>query len=223
MCGRLNISNDEKMHHLLGSMGVDFGEFPVRYNIAPTDQVPVIHNWEGKRIISDMRWWLVPHWSGGPSTKFSMFNARSETLDKSRAYQGSFRHKRCVIPVSSYIEWQRFDDQKRPFSFSRADGALSLAGLWDYWSDGIEHILSCSVITTAASDDMRLYHKRMPVMLDDEGSECWLNEKQDAATLKALFNYGLPYTLGVSELDQRVNLSTNKAAPVVVGSPLFIS
>ena len=107
MCGRFNITDNPSTHALLKSLHIDLGPLPVRYNLAPTDQIPVIHHWEGQRLISDMRWWLVPHWTKSPSTKYAMFNARCESLETSRAYQGSFRHKRCIIPAHSFVEWQR--------------------------------------------------------------------------------------------------------------------
>ena len=133
MPSRYNINNDETMHRLLSKLNVDLGSLPVRYNLAPTDQVPVIHQWEGQRLISDMRWWLVPPWSSGPSTQYPLFNAKCENLENSRAYHGCFRHKRCVIPAHSFVEWQRNGDDKTPFLFTAVDQAMAFAGLWDYW------------------------------------------------------------------------------------------
>lgn len=114
MSSRYNIKDDTSIHLLLSKLKVDLGPVPTRYNLAPTDQVPVIHQWEGQRCISDMRWWLVPHWSDGPSTEYPMFNARSEALEDSRAYHGCFRHKRCIIPAHSFVEWQHNSQQKTP-------------------------------------------------------------------------------------------------------------
>ena len=222
MCGRFNITDDSTVHSLLKDLNVDLGPLPVRYNLAPTDQVPVIHYWEGERLISDMRWWLVPHWSDGPSTKYAMFNARCENLEKSRAYQGSFRHKRCVIPAQSFVEWHRSGGKKTPYLFSAVDQALALAGLWDYWSDGTEHILSCSIVTTEASPEFAQFHTRMPVILKTNDAELWLEETQDTEILYPLFKPVLPYALQVSAIDPRFNNSSNKEAPIRLDEPRLL-
>jgi putative SOS response-associated peptidase YedK len=216
MCGRFNITDDSAIHAFLAELNVDLGPLPIRYNLAPTDQVPVIHYWEGQRLISDMRWWLVPHWSSGPSTKYAMFNARSETLETSRAYQGCFRHKRCVIPAHSFVEWQRNGNKKSPYLFSTADKAMAFAGLWDYWSDGTGHVLSCSIVTTEAAPEFRQFHNRMPVMLDTDTADVWLNEKQDSETLYSLFQPLLPYSIKASAIDLRYNNARIKEVPILL-------
>lgn len=223
MCGRFNITDDHDIHALLAHLNVDFGPFPERYNLAPTDQVPVIHNWEGDRLISDMRWWLVPHWSSGPSTRYAMFNARSETLETSRAYRGCFRHKRCIIPAHSFVEWQRNGRNKTPYLFSATGRAIALAGLWDYWSDGTEHVLSCSIVTTKAASEFSPFHNRMPVMLNTDNAEKWLDEKQAPATLRSLFEPVLPYPLHATPIDVSYNNSRNKAAPVLLEAPKLLA
>ena len=220
MCGRYNVTDDPAVHALLEMLNVDLGPLPVRYNLAPTDSVPVIHYWEGERIISDMRWWLVPHWSSGPSTKFSMFNARSEKLSSSRAYQGSFRHKRAVLPASSFVEWHRHQGEKMPYLFESPDRGLAFAGLWDYWTDGTEHILSCSIVTTEAAPEFAPYHHRMPVLLDAERAETWLDHKATEQTLSNLFVPELPYALQATPIDKRYNNSRDKGEPVALEPPI---
>ncbi len=222
MCGRFNITDDPTVHALLQQLGVDLGPLPVRYNLAPTDQVPVIHYWEGQRLISDMRWWLVPHWSGGPTTKYAMFNARVESLESSRAYQGSFRHKRCIIPAESFIEWRLQDGEKIPYLFSIVDQAIAFAGIWDYWTDGVEHILSCAIVTTEASPEYQQYHSRMPVMLNDEGAELWLEEKQQPNNLYTLFDPELSFPLQAAAIDTQCNNARNKTVPILLERPRII-
>lgn len=216
MCRRFNITDDPQVHTLLKQLGVNLGPLPVRYNLAPTDQVPVIHYWEGQRLISDMRWWLVPHWGSGPTTKYAMFNARSESLESSRAYQGSFRHKRCIIPAESFVEWQRRGGEKIPYLFSIVDQAIAFAGIWDYWTDGVEHILSCSIVTTEAAPEYQQYHSRMPVMLNDEGAELWLDETQQPKYLYALFEPELSNPLQAAGIDTQYNNARNKTAPILL-------
>lgn len=223
MCGRYNITDDPDVHALLEHLDIDLGPLPVRYNLAPTDQVPVVHYWEGERMVSDMRWWLVPHWSSGPSTKYAMFNARSENLESSRAYQGCFRHKRAVVPASSFVEWQRVAGQKTPYLFSAPGQGLAFAGLWDYWSDGTEHILSCSIVTTEAAPQFAPFHSRMPVMLDHAGADAWLDERQPRKALYKLCEPVMPYALEAVRIDARYNNSRIKDAPVQLEKPKKIA
>ncbi len=219
MCGRYNVTDDPAVHALLELLNIDLGPLPVRYNLAPTDSVPVIHYWEGERIISDMRWWLVPHWSSGPSSKYAMFNARSERLTSSRAYQGPFRHKRAVLPASSFVEWHRYQGEKNPYLFEAPDQALAFAGLWDYWSDGTEHILSCSIVTTEAAPEFAPYHHRMPVLLDADRAEQWLAQSASEQELRGLFTPELPYELQATPIDKRYNNSRDKSEPLPVDEP----
>ena len=222
MPSRFNISNDSNMHRLLSQLNVDLGPIPNRYNLAPTDQIPVIHHWESQRLISDMRWWLVPHWSDGPSTNYPMFNARYETLENSRAYQGCFRHKRCIIPAHSFVEWQHSEQQKTPYLFSAVDQAIAFAGLWDYWTDGIEHVLSCAIITTQAAPEFEPFHQRMPVMLNASNAKLWLDETQDSKTLYPLFESTIPYRLRAVEIDSQYSNASNKAKPVLLGNVVYL-
>ncbi len=222
MPSRYNIVDDAKLHRLLASLKVDLGPMPTRYNLAPTDQVPVIHHWEGQRIISDMRWWLVPNWSDEPSTRYPIFNARSEKLDISRAYKGSFRHKRCVIPAHSFVGWQGNEKQKTPLLFSAVDQAMAFAGLWDYWSDGIQHVLSCAIVTTTAAPELAQFQDRMPVMLTIEQAEQWLDSKQDSKPLQELCHSHLPYPLQIAVIEPQLGNTHNKNAPILTGKKIVL-
>ncbi len=222
MPSRYNINNDESMHRLLSELNVDLGALPIRYNLAPTDQVPVIHQWEGQRLISDMRWWLVPHWSSGPSTHYPLFNARCENLENSRAFHGCFRHKRCVIPAHSFVEWQHNGDDKTPFLFKAVDKAMAFAGLWDYWSDGVEHILSCAIITTQSALNFEPFSPRMPVLLSPEDVELWLDEEQDTTISHPLFESLLPYPIQAVAIDFQYGYSHLKNEPIVVGDSFIL-
>ncbi len=222
MPSRYNICDDHNMHLLLSQLNIDLGPLPNRYNLAPTDQTPVIHQWEGQRLISDMRWWLVPHWSNGPSTHYPMFNARCEQLDDSRAYQGCFRHKRCIIPAHSFVEWQQSGKQKTPYLFSAIKQAIAFAGLWDYWTNGIEHVLSCAIVTTLAATELESFHQRMPVMLNPTNAELWLDEELDTRILYPLFKSTLPYQLQAVAIDSQYSNVRNKAEPILIGDVVVL-
>ena len=113
-------------------------------NIGPTERVWALKQSDGVFEALPLRWWLVPSWSNGPQSKFSMFNARAETLQSSKAYAGPFKRQRCAIPVASYLEWRGPKKERQPFSIERKDGeALVLGGLWDSWQGPDGLIQSC--------------------------------------------------------------------------------
>ncbi len=147
-----------------------------------------------------------------------MFNARCESLENSRAYHGCFRHKRCLIPALSFVEWQHRGLEKTPYLFSAIDKSMVFAGLWDYWTNGIEHILSCAIITTVSAPEFESYHSRMPVMLTTDNAELWLDEKQEPDMLYSLFECKLPYPIQVVAIDSQYGHTHNKSKPVLVGN-----
>ena len=218
MPGRFNLLDDEFSHALLAGLDVDLGPLPTLYNIAPTDQIPVVHYFEGKRLISSMRWWLVPPWSDGPSTKYPMFNARCERLLESRAFQGAFRYRRCIIPASSFIEWQYDNtlDSKIPYQFSLESETLAFAGIWEYWSDGVQHMLSCAIVDRIAPEGFIDYAMRLPVMLNTEQAEYWLTEEHDTEALMSICEDAQPDVLQVAMLDAGLNNARNKDKPAVL-------
>ena len=222
MCGRYNIIDDPVIHVLLDILGVDLGPLPTRLDVAPTESVPVIHRHEGRNQLSEMRWWLVPHWSDGPSQKYAMFNARCENLEKSRAFKGPFSRRRAVIPASSFVEWQKQEGGKQPYLIQAEDQALAFAGLWDYWSDGTDHLLSCTIVTTEASEAFRPIHTRMPVILDQESLDIWLDEESSPEVLKPMFK---PFagSLIATPVDRRIGNSRFKEMPEPIGDSYEIS
>ena len=112
-------------------------ELPARYNIAPTQDVPVLRETApGRREVALLRWGLVPSWAGDPSIGQRMINARAETLAERPAYRGAFRSRRCAVLASGWYEWQPTAAGKQPFFLRHRDGEpLAFAGLWERWVD----------------------------------------------------------------------------------------
>ena len=140
------------------------------------------------------RWWLVPSWSDGPNSKFSMFNARSETLNSSRAFKKPYQTQRCIIPASSYIEWKKVTGGKRPIELSYPQQPMFFAGIWDIWQRDIwqgalgnENLVSCAIVTADAHPSIADIHDRMPVMLDLADAKTWLSHHSREAELQPLF------------------------------------
>jgi putative SOS response-associated peptidase YedK len=108
--------------------------FTPRFNIAPTQLAPVVLEDEGERILTLMRWGLVPHWAKDISIGARMINARAETLTEKPAYRKAYQTLRCLVPAGGFYEWKKEGTAKQPFLIRRRDHApVAFAGLWERW------------------------------------------------------------------------------------------
>lgn len=166
------------MEEYFGSAPWD-DDWEPRFNIAPTQPVPVIrqHTKEPIRQISTMRWGLIPHWSKDDSSAASTINARSETAAVKPAFRDPLKFRRCLIPADGFYEWKRTGTAKQPFCFEVNNQELfAFAGLWDGWKDGKGNwIKTCSILTTTPNAVTSAVHDRMPVILDRESYDLWLD------------------------------------------------
>lgn len=169
-------------------------------NIAPTDPVPIIYPQGESFELQYARWWLTPRWSDGPSQTYAMFNARAENLESSQAFRDSFHNRRCIIPASSYVEWTGEGKDKHPVQISRKHQPLAFAGIWDVWND---ELFSCSMVTTDAAPELEHIHNRMPVMLNGDGINRWLNLSAETNDLAYLFKGRLPYSLTSNNIEAK--------------------
>lgn len=209
MCGRFNITDDPAVHSLLKSLGIDM-RLETRYNIAPTESIPVIARTERGTNIHNMRWWLTPHWAPEITSKFSMFNAKSETVESSKAFRGPFRHRRGVIPANSFTEWKTNTTGKQPFSIRVKRGPVLFAALWDIWEKDDYYLESCTILTTAATDKFSSLHHRMPVLLSEETINLWLDTQTPVTSLKKLFDPNNAPELEAFPVDKAINNARNK-------------
>lgn len=178
MCGRFGVEREYVQLALRYQAVVKAVDPGPRYNIAPTDPVPVVLAHEGERYLTHHRWGLVPSWAKDLSVGARMINARSETVATRPAFRDSLVARRCLIPATRFYEWQRGDGTKVPHSIHRNDGfPMSFAGLWASWRNPStsERVLSCTIVTTTANEMMARLHDRMPVILDEEAVELWLD------------------------------------------------
>ena len=164
-----------------------------RYNVAPsTDILACRMSDNGDKQLVFLHWGLVPSWSSGLDKRFSMINARAETVATKPAYRAPFRHRRCLIPVDGFYEWHT-ENGKQPYYIHRKDNApFAFAGIWEHWDDGEgDRIESCSIIVCKANTLMSSIHERMPVILSNKTFNQWL-ENDDLDYLKSLL---VPYEL----------------------------
>lgn len=197
MCGRFVATTPSGMLAARFSVDevVDEGP-PPSWNVAPTADVRAVARSRrtGSRRLGTFRWGLVPHWADSISVGAKMINARAETVASKPAFREALARRRCIIPADGFYEWQSVGGGKlkQAYLVSRADGELmALAGLWEAWrapdaAEG-EWLRTCAIVTTRANDDLAPIHPRMPVVLDPEAWDGWLDsEVLDAEAALAL-------------------------------------
>jgi putative SOS response-associated peptidase YedK len=179
MCGRYRLSRRKQVVEEYFDAVSGEEEWTPHYNIAPTQPIPVIrqHPEEPRRELSLVRWGLIPSWAKDSSSAARMINARSETAATKPAFSDALRSRRCLIPADGFYEWKRTGKTKQPYCFVVNEGALfAFAGIWDSWrpasGDAIE---TCSILTTTPNPVTSVIHDRMPVILDPDCYDLWLD------------------------------------------------
>lgn len=216
MCGRYSITMPpEAMRELF-----EYSEqpnFPPRYNIAPTQAVPVVRFDNGARHFVLVRWGLVPSWAKEISPSSPMINARSETVFEKPSFRSAVRRRRCLFPVDAFYEWHRSGSRKQPFLIRRADARpFAMGGIWEHWigADGSE-LESAAIITTAANATLAPIHHRMPVIIERSNFERWLTTPEtDAESLSSLMGPASEDLLEAFEISDRVNKVANDDAGI---------
>jgi putative SOS response-associated peptidase YedK len=178
MCGRYRLSRRKQIiEEHFDAMSDD--DWTPRYNIAPTQLVPVIrqNSKDPRRELSLMRWGLIPWWAKDPSGSIMMINARSETAATKPALRDPLTSRRCLVPADGFYEWQRTGKVKQPYCFEVNGGELfAFAGIWDRWRDPSgKTVETCSILTTTPNTMTSVVHDRMPVILDPGSYDLWLD------------------------------------------------
>jgi len=209
MCGRFNVIDNPGLRQLLQELGIDL-QLPTAVNIAPTEPVSLLRRDQQGANLASARWWLTPSWAKEVDQKYSMFNARSETLGKSPAFRHPFKSQRGLVPMSSFIEWRPENGVKQPWLITNEQQALAVAALWDVWEGGEQPLLSCTLVTTAAAPEFEPWHKRMPVLVVGEEIDRWLNNSCEIAADDPLFRAELKMPLRLQPLSRVVSNSRHK-------------
>ena len=175
MCGRFSQAADPEALRERFQL-FDVSEYKRRYNVAPTQNVPVIVESDGKRKLEGMRWGLVPRWAKDPSVGSQMINARSESAAEKPSFREAFKARRCLVPADGFYEWKKAGRQSMPYRVVLKDRQLfALAGLWESWhTPGGTELLTFTILTTDANQKLSEFHDRMPVFLNREDESLWL-------------------------------------------------
>src|SRR6185369_1321793 len=181
MCGRFTLRdpNRIKLAHIDYLRDEDL--IIPRYNIAPSQNVLTVRE---DREAAFLQWGLIPYWSKEPK---GIINARVETIEQKASFSDSFEKRRCLIFADGFYEWERNGKISQPYYFQMKDGApFAFAGIWDNWKNEGSTITSCAIITTTANKLLAEIHHRMPVILEPESYDLWLNENSRPADLKQI-------------------------------------
>ncbi len=201
-----------------------------RWNIAPTDMVPAIlerSRDEGDvRLLTGLRWGLVPSWAQSPGGGARMINARLETVDTKPSFRKAFASRRCLLPADGYYEWRTAQragtNYKQPYFITPVDGLMVMAGIYEFWRDpaattpGTGWLVTCSIITTRATDEAGQVHDRMPVQVAPHNWQAWLDPGLDAPdVVKALAHVPSPGEMKVRPVSTSVNKVGNDGPELV--------
>lgn len=219
MCGRftlrtpLGVLVDQFAAQLDSSL-----QLAVRYNIAPSQNIPVVRLDDGHRQLTTMRWGLVPVWAKDLKIGFSGINARADTVATKPMFRAAYKKRRCLVLADGYYEWKTEGKSKLPQFYEIDDGRpFAFAGLWEQWwgpdKSSVDPLESCTLITTAANELASQVHDRMPVILDPPDYDAWLDPaNQDVGYMLDQFP---PDRMSVKPVSTFVNNARHEGAECI--------
>lgn len=248
MCGRY--ASSRRPQDLIDEFDIDRSQVDAplepNFNVAPTDQVYAVvertpdqdapSGAEPERQLRTVRWGLVPFWAKDPGIGSRLINARMETVAEKPAFKRPFARRRCILPADGYYEWYATSQStkagkpaKQPFFIRPQDGSsLAMAGLYEIWLDPTRaeedphrFLWSATVLTTTAEDAVGHIHDRMPLVVDPERWDRWLDPRpHDKSDLLALLVPAAPGLLDAYPVSTAVNSVRNKGSELVEPMPL---
>ncbi|MEM9945707.1 MAG: SOS response-associated peptidase [Cyanobacteria bacterium P01_D01_bin.36] len=192
-----------------------------RYNIAPSQPIGAIAQPTTQREYRIFQWGLVPSWSKDPAIGNRMINARSETVADKPSFRTAFKRRRCLIIADGFYEWKKATTKgakKQPYYIQMADQSLfAMAGIWETWESGDgSYLESCTILTTEPNELMQPIHNRMPVIVDPQNYDLWLNPTiQKAEPLQTLLRPFKADAMQAYEVSTAVNNPRNETAACV--------
>src|SRR5262245_39790395 len=219
MCGRyLIISSPEAIKKLFGYP--EQPNFPPRYNVAPTQPIPIVRLAEGKHEFALARWGLIPAWVKDPRGFSLLINARSDSVLDKPAFRNAMRRRRCLVPADGFYEWQEGGagakagraTGRRPYVVRPKDRQpVAFAGLWESWmGPNGEELETAAIVTCDANQALHHIHHRMPVVIPPEAFELWLDCRNVDSLIAAATLVPAPDTLFEAyEISDAVNRVVN--------------
>lgn len=219
MCGRFAQAQAPSVLAELFDL-TDLPPLPGRYNVSPGQGAVVFRYQESRKPgFSSLRWGLVPFWAKKKSGFKPLINARAETVPERPSFRSSFKHGRCLIPVDGFYEWAPGEKRKHPYYFLRSDGRpLFLAGLTE--EGDMDHPATFAVLTTESNQLMRKVHDRMPLILEEESLDIWLDcSEKTLSEATGLLGQKIPEILRGYEVEDYVNHPSHEGERCILPLP----
>ena len=211
MCGRYCITSAPEAIRALFRY-LEQPNFPPRYNVAPTQPVPIVRLVDGQRHFVLVRWGLIPSWVKDPKGFTLLINARGESVNEKPAFRNAMKRRRCLFPADGFYEWRAEGSRKRPFfAHPTTPGPIAFAGLWETWTGpNGEEMETAAIITTDANRTLATVHHRAPVIVPPAAFDLWLDcANVDAKTAAALIATAPEGSMAVREISPAVNRVAN--------------
>ncbi|UOQ86443.1 SOS response-associated peptidase [Gracilibacillus salinarum] len=209
MCGRFTLETSKEV--IESELGIELSDYIPSYNIAPTQQVLALVGTNQGNKAGYLQWGLIPSWSKDPKIGSKMINARSESVDEKPSFNRLLTRRRCLIVADSFYEWKKDGGEKQPYRITVNDGGLfTFAGLWDRWQQQDQTLVTCTILTTKPNALMDSLHHRMPVILEEQARNDWLNPRvEDKNYLKSLLQPFETSKMAAHPVSKRVNNPRN--------------
>ncbi len=217
MCGRYTITSAPEAIRALFRYP-EQPNFPPRYNVAPTQPIPIVRLTEGQRHFALVRWGLLPSWVKDPREFTLLINARGESVIDKPAFRAAMKRRRCLVPADGFYEWKPVGGRKQPYyARLKTGGPLAFAGLWECWTGpNGEEMETAAIVTTTANRRLGEIHDRMPVIVPPEAFDLWLNcAEVDAVTASALIAPAPEDMLDLYPVSMAVNRTANDDAKLI--------
>jgi putative SOS response-associated peptidase YedK len=217
MCGRYVIKSPPALVRAVFGYP-ELPNFPPRFNVAPTQPVPIVRLDEGRRHFALMRWGFIPGWVKDPKSVSLLINARAESALDKPAFRNAIRRRRCLVPADGFYEWREAGGRKQAYFVRRKDGApFAFAGLWETWTGpNGEELDTAAIVTTLANRTLSFIHGRMPAILSPEAFDLWLDcAKVDAPTAAALLVPAPDDLLEAYQVSPAVNRVANDSEALI--------
>jgi len=218
MCGRYSLTSAPEALRALFRYA-EQPNFPARFNIAPTQPIPIVRMVEGRREFALVRWGFLPSWVKDPNQFSLIINARGESVCDKPAFRAAMKRRRCLIPADGFYEWQATGGRKQPFYIhARSGEPLAFAGLWETWEGpNGETVDTAAIVTTRANGTLAPLHDRMPVIVAPDAFDLWLNTSAvDARTAEALIAPAPENLLEAWPVSTAVNRTANDNAALLL-------
>jgi putative SOS response-associated peptidase YedK len=242
MCGRFTLKTDPKViasQFKVSSIAVLEGRisdltsptlpigqadtelFHPNFNVAPTHKIPAIVSHQDETLLAAFTWGLVPNWAKDPSIGSRMINARSETAAEKPSFRSALTKRRCIVPADGWYEWQGSPGKKTTFYFSPiGDSVLGFAGIYESWKQPDGQLLwSVAILTQEARTEFSYIHDRMPVLLEPELQDTWLNSTE--IPLNQVLDSATSLEIQAWQVSSAVGNVKNNSADLTTNQTLF--